>query len=657
MKTCIYPSAIRKVRITDPLFGHYAQLVAEKVLPYQWEILNDRVADAERSYCIANFRIAAGELEGQRQGVVFCDTDAYKWLEAVAYCIENGSGTEFEATADQLIDLIARAQQPDGYLNTYYTVLHPEQRWTNLTEGHELYGAGHLIEAAVAYYSATGKEKLLDVARRFADLICSVFGPDGKYSEGCPGHQEIELALVRLWQTTGERRYLEQAERFVSVRGREPNYLIEELKGNRDRRLFPEFCDYDAEYAQSHALACEQTQAVGHSVRAMYYYSAMTDLARELGSEEMKNACGVLWENTTNRRMYITGGIGSSGHLERFTTDYDLPNDRTYCESCASVGLMMFGRRMAELTRDARYHEHVERALCNTVLAGISMTGDRYFYVNPLEVWPENCISGTSMAHVKAQRQRWYSVACCPTNIARTLASLGQYIYAEDNRSVYINQPISSELDTTLGGVEVSVRTRSTLLRDGRIAITVNMAESHSFTLRVRVPAYLREPQFTLDGQVIHPLIEKGYAVLAVSRKGTQIFEISGSVKPEFVAANTNVRADIGRVALTFGPYVYCLEQQDNGTNLAARLVSSDAQITVAAHADGLPGDLPQLLVDGVTVAASIADESRLYGKPQLELKQSRLTATPYCLWGNRTPGEMIVWMHQLIHYSVAGSC
>ena len=645
MKTNIRIPDLRNIRITDRLFGHYVACVAEHSLVYQWETLNDRVEGTEKSHCVENFRIAAGEQTGERRGVIFSDTDAYKWLEAVAYGLEAGYDAALADTADGLIDLIGRAQEPDGYLNTYYSVLHPDKKWTNLAEGHELYAAGHLIEAAVAYAQATGKDALLKIAVRFADLICTVFGAGANQCHGYPGHQEIELALIKLYRATGKADYLHLAEYFLTQRGREPNYLLEGLRNLADARIFPEFSDYDAKYAQTHAEPLKQTDAEGHAVRAMYMYSAMADLALETGAPAWKTACGRLFQSVTGRRMYLTGGIGSSGHLERFTADYDLPNDRMYCESCASVGLMMFGQRMAALNRDAAYYETVERALCNTVLAGIAADGDRFFYVNPLEVWPDNCLPSTSMAHVKPVRQPWFACACCPPNLARTLASLGQYIYAEDDRSVYINQFISSDMRTQLRGTEVSLSLESSCLTDGCVRITVDSSRERGFTLRVRIPSYFKDPVFTLDGRPIVPAVENGYAVLAVSRAGRQVFTLCGTVRPVLVAANPGVHADAGRVAVCFGPYVYCLEQTDNGADLANLFVDPAADIRVDAPIGGLPGALPALKLAGKRLIGSMTDGDALYGPAKFTFAEAELTAVPYCLWCNRTPGEMLVFI------------
>ena len=656
----LHPSNIRNIEITDPLFGHYVSIIAEAILPYQWnalnggvdisdsdqwEALNGRVTDERVSSCIDNFRIAAGEKQGKHSGAVFQDTDAYKWLEAAAFCIQIGKGNALRERADDLIGLIERAQQPDGYLNTFFTIDSPELRWKNLTEGHELYCAGHLIEAAVAYYNATNSVQLLEVAKRFADLIATVFGPEEGKCKGYPGHQEIELALVKLYRVTHDEKYLALAKHFLAERGKEPNYLLRELETTKDFRLFPEFAHYDAEYAQTHLSPVEQTTAEGHAVRAVYMYSAMADLAKECDDEKMKQACKTLWENITTKRMYITGGIGSSGLLERFTVDYDLPNDRMYCESCASIGLMMFGQRMNQLTRDASYYDVVERALCNTVLAGISAKGDRYFYVNPLEVWPDNCKASTSMSHVKPVRQEWFSCACCPPNIARTLASVGQYIYSEDDKSIYINQFISSNLQTTLAGSDIAIGLNSSYMKDGCVRITVSSSSAHPFTVRVRIPSFLKNPAFLLNDADISPVIENGYAVLAVSREGEQTFTLRGTVEPEFFAANDQVRADIGKVALMYGPYVYCLEEADNGKNLANVFVQPQADAERKPSMQGMPGDLPTLGLHGQRLTRTTEQSSALYSTPSFEKADAALTAIPYCLWCNREPGEMMVWV------------
>lgn len=638
---------LKKIRVTDPLFSHYAGMVAKKMIPVQWEILNGKQGQS-RCFCIDNFRIAGGTLQGEHRGVVFGDTDAYKWLEAVAYCANNGE-TEYIPEADELIEIIGQAQQPDGYLNTYFTVCHPELRWKNLTEGHELYSAGHLIEAAVAYYNATGKRRLLDIAAKFADLICQTFGDGEGQLPGYPGHQEIELALVKLWRLTGEERYLKTARFFIDCRGRTPNYLLREMNDPNHKVIFPELRNYDPSYSQSHVRPVEQKTMEGHAVRAMYQCSAMADLADIQQDEALRNACQTLWDNVTKRRMYITGGIGSSGLLERFTVDYDLPNDRMYCESCASIGLMMFGQRMAAMSHDASYYETVERALCNTVLGGVSAAGDRYFYVNPLEVWPANCKDHTSIEYLKPVRQPWFEVACCPANIARTLASLGQYIYAVDERSIYVNLLIGSTIETTLRDTDIRVEQRSGLMNGGALELDVRSSGTHPIVVRLRLPKWIEAPVFRLNGEEIQPAVENGYAVLAVNCAGEHHFTLSGSVPVHRCAANLQVRADVGRVALQKGPFVYCFEQQDNGENLAALRMAPDAAVEEKVPAEGLPGNLPELDVNGCRIVSTGVDDAELYADCALRTEPCTLHAVPYGLWGNRVPGEMRVWVDTTI--------
>ena len=505
---------LKNIRITDSLFGSYVKQVSEKIIPYQWKILNDQLEGADKTYCIENFRIAAGELEGTRKGVVFQDTDLYKWLESVAYTIAGGKGEQFEPLADEVIELVGRAQEPDGYLNTYFTVNAPERKWKNLIEGHELYTAGHMIEAAVAYYHATGKTAFLEIAKKNADLIGKVFGRGEGQRRGYPGHQEIELALVKLYRVTGEQKYLDTAKYFIDERGTQPNYLAEELRERGGFEFFPDLQDYDLAYSQADIPPVEQTKAQGHSVRDMYMCAAMADLAGECEDERLLKACKAIWENMTQRQMYITGGIGTSGFRERFTIDYDLPNATNYSETCASIGLMMFGQRLSAVTGEAGYYDSVERALYNTVLAGINIEGDRYFYVNPLEVVPEFCTQHTYMNHVKPIRQKWFSIACCPPNVARTLASLGQYVYAQEGDSILIHQFISSEVQTETKGGITTLKMDSTLMQDGKVSIHAETEKGCS--LKIRIPAYAENWKVLTGGKEEKPEIQNGYITVTL---------------------------------------------------------------------------------------------------------------------------------------------
>ncbi len=641
------PIGLHHISITDTFWRAYVDLISHTAIPYQWKILNNEIEGDEPSYCLRNYRIAAGDEQGRHQGIIFIDTDVTKWLEAVAYSLQCNPDAKLERDADEVIALIARAQQSDGYLNTYFSIEEPDRRWTNLTEAHELYCAGHMIEAAVAYYTATGKDALLNVAKKFADLICSVFGEGEGQINGYPGHQEIELGLIRLYRVTGEKRYLEQAKYFIDARGHAPNYFVEEKKREHGVFIHDHLKNYDPAYSQSHMPPREQTTAEGHAVRALYMYSAMADLADEYGDEELLHTCDKLWDNVVNRRMYITGGVGSSAVLERFTTDYDLPNDTGYAETCASIALMMFGARMARISKDASYYDAVERALYNTVLAGISLTGDHYFYVNPLEVWPDSCMAHTAKAHVKTVRQKWFDCACCPTNVARTLTSLGDYAVSMSDDALYINLFIAHKAGVTLGGTAVEYEMNSTYLTDGRVTLSICPQHPAAFDINIRIPQYVKGFSIYVDGEQANPAVEKGYAKLhRVWSEGTRI-EVCFDIQAELVAAHPQVRADAGKVAVVKGPLVYCLEEADNGGNLASVYVAQDATLTECV--------MPQLL--GGTRVIRLEGKrlmdtgwnNELYKPAKLETQPTELTAIPYYLWGNRGENEMVVWLKALI--------
>ena len=578
----LHPVDLKKIHINDAFWSKHVSLVKEVVIPYQWDAINDRIKDAEPSHSLMNFKIAAGLCEGEFYGAVFQDTDVAKWLEAVGFSLAAQKDEALERTADEVIDIIAKAQCEDGYLNTYFTIKEPGKRWGDLCEGHELYTAGHMMEAAVAYYLGTGKQKFLEVMVRFADLICDTFGVQEGKIHGYPGHQEVEIGLIKLYQVTGERRYLEQAKYFIDARGVGENYFLKELNRPGFSYIFPEFKDYEPIYSQSHLPVRGQRTAEGHAVRAMYMYSAMADLAEACEDETLMEACCTLWDNMTQKRMYITGSIGSSGILERFTTDYDLPNDCNYSESCASIGMAMFGQRMGNITGEAKYYDVVERALYNTVLAGIALDGKSFFYVNPLEVWPDNCIPRTSREHVKPVRQKWFGVACCPPNIARTLASLGQYIYGADQNSLYVNLFISNQTSVDLGGREISVQMQTRFPWDMSVDIACKGVPASGIRLAVRIPDYAGSFTVTKAGTQ-QPLAfsrEKGYAVISLTEDAGLRIEMDA--KARFVRSNPLVRADSGKVALVRGPIVYCLEEVDNGPNLAAVYVDSGTEIKEA---------------------------------------------------------------------------
>ena len=638
---------LKEVSICDPFWSKHVDLVRNTIIPYQWEAMNDRIPDAESSHCLENFKIAAGRAKGDFYGAVFQDTDVAKWLEAVGFSLACYPDEALEKTADEVIDLIADAQCEDGYINTYFTIKEPDKRWTDLCEGHELYTAGHLMEAAVAYYEGTGKRKFLECMCRFADLICDTFGTEEGKIHGYPGHEEVEIGLVKLARVTDNLKYLKQAKYFIDARGVGENYFMREMSRPDYKLIFPEFADYTPEYSQSHKPVREQTTAEGHAVRAVYLYCAMADLAEAYQDEGLLNACKTLWNNIVEKRMYITGGIGSSGYLERFTVDYDLPNEYNYSESCASIGLALFGLRMAQITGESQYMDVVERALYNTVLAGIALDGKSFFYVNPLEVWPPACMEGTSKKHVKPIRQKWFGVACCPPNIARTLASLGQYVYSQkpEKKELYVNLFVSNETEFDWNKDKIFVKLQTEFPWVNTYSLEVKNVPADGMDLMLRVPDYAQNYQVKADGNIYeeNKESEKGYRRVHVE-KDTKV-EVSFAAPAKFVYANPQVRADSGKVAIVRGPLVYCLEEIDNSQNLPAIFVDTDAALR--EEKSDLFGGIITVKARGKKIVESSVSDSLYSGqKPQLE--DVELTAIPYPYWNNRGEGEMLVWMKEL---------
>lgn len=639
---------LKDIKINDSFWSKYVQLIREEAIPYQWEALNDRIPDAEPSHAVKNFRIAAGLEQGEFQGFVFQDSDLAKWLEAVAYSLETHPDAELERTADEMIAVIAKAQQEDGYLNTYFTIKEPEKRWTNLLECHELYCAGHMIEAAAAYYNATGKRTLLDCMCRFADYIDSVFGPEPGKLKGYCGHQEIELALVKLYKAVNEERYLKLAKYFIEQRGKEPYYFDGEWerRGGLSHWTGGPSPRPDREYNQSHLPVREQSKAVGHAVRMVYMCTAIADLAAETGDGELLDVCRRLWNNITRKQMYITGGIGSTNHGEAFTFDYDLPNDIIYAETCASVGLVFFAQRMLKLDPRGEYADVLERALYNTVLSGMAQDGKSFFYVNPLEVWPEAGEKNPTRSHVKSVRQKWFGCACCPPNVARLLASLGQYVYAKSGDVLYVNLYMGSEAGFTMGDAAIRLTQRTNYPWDGRVEISVESGKAAEFELALRIPGWCRDFTATVDEKALDGgnAVKDGYLkIKRVWGKETRL-ALELPMPAELIRANPKVRADAGRVAIQRGPLVYCLEEADNGENLSAIALSDDSELT-AVYENGFLGG-------AVTISGKARRESgrgwgdALYLPLESVRERVAVKAVPYFLWCNRKPGEMAVWIN-----------
>ena len=541
-----------------------------------------------------NFENAA-KGEGEHSGIFFDDSDVYKALEGMAYSLMNNPDPALEKKADEWIDKFAAAQQPDGYINTYYTLTGLDKRWTNMDK-HEMYCAGHMIEAGVAYYQATGKRKLLDVCVRMVDHMMSIFGPGKRH--WVPGHEEIELALVKLYQVTNEEKYLDFAYWLLEERGHGYGSMGGEGTWNKS-------------YYQDDKPVREMTDIAGHAVRCMYLYCGMADVAAIKGDSGYIAALDRLWEDVVLRNMYITGGIGSSKHNEGFTEDYDLPNLEAYCETCASVGMVFWNQRMNQFTGDSKYIDVLERSLYNGALAGISLKGDRFFYVNPLESRGDH------------HRQEWYGCACCPSQISRFLPSIGNYIYGTSADAIWVNLYIGNEASFKVDGEEIRLRQSTDYPWNGEIELQVSAVRPLKKDFRLRIPGWCKEYSVFVNDEPVEPKTDKGYVVLNNTWKEGDIIRLDLSMPIEVEAADPRVKENIGKRAIQRGPLVYCLEEVDNPDNFDNLSISPSTSFL---------SDFESSLLDGVVVInARNADNT--------------LSFIPYYAWDNRETGKMKVWV------------
>jgi hypothetical protein len=572
---------------------------------------------------LSNFAKAGKLMEGKFEGMYFNDSDVYKVLEGAGYSLQAHPDPNLDKQTDEVIAWIAAAQQPDGYLNTFYTLKEPDKRWTNLPVKHELYCAGHLFEAAVAHWRATGKRTLLDVAIRYADYIAGVFGPDKRH--GVPGHEEIELALVKLSQATGDRKYLDLAKFFLDIRGR--------VSDRRPKISGP--------YNQDHQPVTEQSEPTGHAVRAMYLYSGMADVAAATGDEAYVKALDRLWVNTVERKMYITGAIGSTRSGEAFGANYQLPNDTAYCETCASIGMCLWNHRMNLLHADARYADTFERTLYNGMLAGVDLGGEKFFYVNPLA------------SDGKHHRQAFFGCACCPTNVVRFIPSVPGYVYAVDDGRAYVNLYVAGKGKATLGAGKVTLTQQTRYPWDGAVKITVEPAGVETFDILLRIPEWtaaeaakdaLYQPE-PLPAQQVAPTIKvngvaiadpemvKGYARLHRAWKAGDAVELDMPMPIRRVHAHPSVADDVGRIAIQRGPVVYCFEGVDNAGAIDNFFLPAGAPMT---------GEFRKDLLGGVTVIKARALTIPAVGAKPTEIE---VLAIPYYAWDHRQEGPMAVWV------------
>jgi DUF1680 family protein len=615
----LQPAPLKAVTIEDRFWRERIRVNRETTIPIEYQ------------QCLTTGRIKALTLAQVPEQHIFWDSDVAKWIEAAAYSLATHPDPAVEALLDEVIGHLARAQQPDGYLNTYFITVAPEKRWTNLRDDHELYCAGHLMEAAVAHFQATGKTTFLDIMRRYADYIGTVFGPELGQKRGYCGHEEIELALVKMAEATDEGKYQALAQYFVDERGRQPHYFDQEAEARGEDPKGYHFSSYG--YNQSHLPVREQSQVIGHSVRGMYLYAAMADLAARTHDEALQAACERIWNHLTSAQMYVTGGIGGFASNEGYGDDFDLPNETAYAETCAAIGLVFWASRMLQTNCDRRYADVMERALYNGVLSGVSLDGTKFFYDNPL----------ASVG--KHHRQDWFGCACCPPNIARLLASFGQYAYSQSATDLAVHLYVQSHAALTVAGQSVTLSQTTDYPWDGTVLLTVSPEQPASFRLRLRLPEWCRAPHLSINGKSITPTVEHGYAILERLWVAGDTLTLDLPMPVERVSAHPKVHQNRGRVALQRGPVVYCLESADNGEDLDALSLPRTAALEPEFEAE---------LLGGVTVLrgqfeklSEAAWDGTLYQREAPTLETTRVTAVPYFAWDNRDAGEMRVWVRE----------
>ena len=638
------PVPVKNVRVHDSFFSDLMKTTVEKLIPYQWRALNDEIPDAEPSYCMRNFKIAAGLETGEHGGRVFQDSDLAKWLEAVAYSLMWRPDAALEKTADEAVDIVARAQRPDGYLDTYYILTGLENRWTNTKDNHEMYCAGHMLEAAVTYYQATGKRKLLNVMTACVAHIASVIGPEEGKLHTYPGHEVLEMALCKLYEVTHDERHLRLARYFIDERGASPSYFVAE--GERSGHPVRPDSPFNLRYYQADRPVREQEGAEGHAVRAGYLYAGMADVARLTGDESLYEACRRIWYDITRRQMYITGTVGQSAAGESFSFDYDLPNDLVYGETCAAISLAFFAHRMLRLSPRGEYADVLERVLYNGSISGMSLDGTKFFYVNPLEVDPARCAHNHQFRHVKPERQKWFGCACCPPNLGRLLASLPGYLYHTNGNTVYANLYTTNDMTAALPSGEVSLSMQTGYPWESAVRLTVGAAP-RDMTLALRKPGWCRAFTLTVNGEAADYALRDGFLYLARGWTAGDCVELTFDMPVMTVRANPRVAEDIGKVAVQRGPVVYCLEEPDNGKDLQRVYLSADAAFAARYEPDTL-GGVVTVEADGWELAFDAWDDDALYsGEKSPSFRARRLRFIPYYAWANRGPAEMTVWVRE----------
>jgi len=618
----VKPVPFSKVSVSDEFWTPRLNASRKVTIPYCFE----KCRETDR---ISNFEKAAGLKQGKHEGIYFNDSDVYKVMEGAAYSLQIDPEPEMRRYLDNLIKIMAAAQWEDGYLYTFYSVpqRQPENRWTNIGAMHEMYCVGHMYEAAAAHNEVTGSKLFLDVATKSADLLCNTFGP-GRRTDP-PGHQEIEIGLCKLYRATGEQKYLDQAKFFLDQRGRLGNRGPDGKGGL-----------YGA-YSQDHIPVTEQTEAVGHSVRAAYLYTGMADVAALTGDMNYIKAIDAIWSDVVNTKLYLTGGIGAAGGHEGFGGPYELPNMTAYCETCASIANIFWNHRMFLMHDDAKYIDVLERSLCNAALAGVSMEGDTFFYPNPLESVGQHA------------RSPWFGCACCPSNVARFIPSVPGYAYAHRDNNLYVNLFISGQttIDTASNKVAITQKTKYPWSRS--VNITIDPEKTQRFTLFVRIPGWARnepvpgdlyrfqensdeKPTLKVNGKTVKITLRNGFAVIERTWKKADTIDLDLPMPIRRVIAHENIIDDRGKVALQRGPIVFCLEAPDNEGEVLNLMIPDDAELKAQFR--------PDLLNGVMTITGQAGLTKRTLDGKIVPSGEKPFTAIPYYAWAHRGPSQMTVW-------------
>lgn len=648
MKKKLSPVTMKHVRLTSGILKDRQQVNAQVTVPF---IYRRCVETGRVDSLLCKWR------EGRpNRPHPFWDSDIGKVMEAISYSLITNPNEELEQKADEIVDMLQNEQYEDGYLNTYFRTCGIEERWTNLYYMHELYCAGHLIEGAVAYAQATGKRKFLDVMCKYADYLYHYFVEDPGKNRGYCGHPEIELALVRLYGETKKERYLELSKYFIDQRGRQPYFFeleslargVDTTKTANQKRHLKYYLKSRGPYAeyQAHKPVREQTEPVGHAVRAMYLYSGMADIAAAYDDDELYEACNTLWNTLTGTQYSITGGIGPSSEGERFTFAYDIPNEYTYNETCASVALIMWAHRMFHFNGESKFMDILEQTLYNTALGSVSLAGDQFFYANYLSVYPQRFehASAALIDKMCAKRQEWFDVSCCPPNIARLLGSIGGYVYSTDDQGISVNLYMGSRADCQETHRDMSLSVTTNYPWDGTVHIRVECKKACASQIRLRIPGWCDEWDVKVNGRQTEYTMVRGYCVIEREWENDDAVSLVFSMPVMQVEANPRVRENCGKVALQRGPVVYCLEQVDNGSELQDISIQEGVCYTLVNGVKDLPPEAVALEFDGYRRLQSEWGGT-LYNHTASRRVSVRLLAVPYWLWGNRGFGEMNVWI------------